>query len=156
MSVRYQINGRDEALHGSFEWRQRPDATEVTLASPLGQTLAQIAITPAGATLTQAGQPPLSAADPDALAFQALGWPLPVAGLRDWLQGMVETAGGRRVAVSPQNDGAEIISADGWRLRYAAWEAGPEPRPRRIDLSRSTAQAGEVALRLVIDNFQPR
>lgn len=156
MSVRYQQNGRDEALHGSFEWRQRPDGTVVTLLSPLGQTLARIAITREGATLTQAGQPPLSAADPDALAFQALGWPLPVAGLRDWLQGMVDTASGRRVAVSPEDDGAEIVSADGWRLKYPAWEASPAVRPRRIDLSRSTEQAGEVALRLVIDNFQPR
>lgn len=156
MSVRYQVNGRDESLHGSFDWRQRPDSTAVTLLSPLGQTLAQIAVTPAGATLTQAGQPPLSAADADALASQALGWPLPVAGLRDWLQGMVTVPGGRRVALAPRDDGGEIVSADGWRLRFPAWEDGVPARPRRIDLARSTEQAGEVALRLVIDSFQPR
>ncbi|WP_194711450.1 lipoprotein insertase outer membrane protein LolB [Noviherbaspirillum soli] len=155
MSVRYQINGRDEALHGSFEWRQRPDNTQLTLLSPLGQTLAQIMVTPDGATLTQAGQPPLSAADADALASQALGWPLPVAGLRDWLQGMVTVPGGKRVALAPGNDG-DIVSADGWRLRFPAWEDGAPARPRRIDLARSTEQAGDVALRLVIDSFQPR
>lgn len=156
MSVRYQINGRDEALHGSFEWRQRPDNTQLTLLSPLGQTLAQINVTPAGATLTQAGQPPLSAADADALASQALGWPLPVAGLRDWLQGMVTVPGGKRVALAPRDDGGDIVSADGWRLRFPAWEDGTPARPRRIDLARSTEQAGDVALRLVIDSFQPR
>lgn len=155
MSVRYRLNGRDEALHGSFEWRQRPDNTRLTLLSPLGQTLAQIAVTPDGATLTQAGQPPLSAADADALASQALGWPLPVAGLRDWLQGMVTVSGGKRVALAPGNDGS-IVSADGWRLRFPAWDDGAPARPRRIDLARSTEQAGDVALRLVIDSFQPR
>lgn len=155
MSVRYQVNGRDEALHGSFEWRQRPDNTRLTLLSPLGQTLAQIMVTPDGATLTQAGQPPLSAADADALASQALGWPLPVAGLRDWLQGMVTVPGGKRVALAPGNDG-DIVSADGWRLRFPTWEDGAPARPRRIDLARSTEQAGDVALRLVIDSFQPR
>jgi outer membrane lipoprotein LolB len=155
MSVRYQLNGRDEALHGSFEWRQRPDNTQLTLLSPLGQTLAHIMVTPDGATLTQAGQPPLSAADADALASQALGWPLPVAGLRDWLQGMVTVPGGKRVALAPGNDG-DIVSADGWRLRFPAWEDGAPARPRRIDLARSTEQAGDVALRLVIDSFQPR
>lgn len=155
MSVRYQLNGRDEALHGSFEWRQRPDNTQLTLLSPLGQTLAQIMVTPDGATLTQAGQPPLSAADADTLASQALGWPLPVAGLRDWLQGMVTVPGGKRVALAPGNDG-DIVSADGWRLRFPAWEDGAPARPRRIDLARSTEQAGDVALRLVIDSFQPR
>jgi outer membrane lipoprotein LolB len=155
MSVRYQLNGRDEALHGSFEWRQRPDNTQLTLLSPLGQTLAHIMVTPDGATLTQAGQPPLSAADADALASQALGWPLPVAGLRDWLQGMVTVPGGKRVALAPGNDG-DIVSADGWRLRFPAWEDGAPARPRRIDLARSTEQAGDVALRLVIDSFQAR
>ena len=155
MSVRYNLNGRDEALHGSFEWRQRPDNTRLTLLSPLGQTLAQIMVTPDGATLTQAGQPPLSAADADALASQALGWPLPVAGLRDWLQGMVTVPGGKRLALAPGNDG-DIVSADGWRLRFPAWEDGDPARPRRIDLARSTEQAGDVALRLVIDSFQPR
>jgi outer membrane lipoprotein LolB len=155
MSVRYQLNGRDEALHGSFEWRQRPDNTQLTLLSPLGQTLAHIMVTPDGATLTQAGQPPLSAADADALASQALGWPLPVAGLRDWLQGMVTVPGGKRVALAPGKDG-DIVSADGWRLRFPAWEDGAPARPRRIDLARSTEQAGDVALRLVIDSFQPR
>ena len=155
MSVRYNLNGRDEALHGSFEWKQRPDNTRLTLLSPLGQTLAQIMVTPDGATLTQAGQPPLSAADADALASQALGWPLPVAGLRDWLQGMVTVPGGKRLALAPGNDG-DIVSADGWRLRFPAWEDGAPARPRRIDLARSTEQAGDVALRLVIDSFQPR
>ena len=155
MSVRYNLNGRDEALHGSFEWKQRPDNTRLTLLSPLGQTLAQIMVTPDGATLTQAGQPPLSAADADALASQALGWPLPVAGLRDWLQGMVTVPGGKRVALAPGNDG-DIVSADGWRLRFPTWEDGAPARPRRIDLARSTEQAGDVALRLVIDSFQPR
>jgi outer membrane lipoprotein LolB len=156
MSVRYRLNGRDEALHGSFEWRQRPDNTQLTLLSPLGQTLAQIMVTPAGATLTQAGQPPLSAADADALANQALGWPLPVAGLRDWLQGMVTVPGGKRMALAPRDASDDILSADGWRLRFPAWENDAPARPRRIDLARSTEQAGDVALRLVIDSFQPR
>jgi outer membrane lipoprotein LolB len=156
MSVRYQVNGRDEALHGSFEWRQRPDNTQLTLLSPLGQTLAQIMVTPTGATLAQAGQPPLSAADADALASQALGWPLPVAGLRDWLQGVVTVPGGTRMALAPREDGGDIVSADGWRLRFPAWEESTPARPRRIDLARSTEQAGDVALRLVIDSFQPR
>jgi outer membrane lipoprotein LolB len=156
MSVRYQINGRDESLHGRFEWRQRPDNTQLTLLSPLGQTLAQILVTPAGATLTQAGQPPLSAADADALASQALGWPLPVAGLRDWLQGMVTVPGGKRMTLAPRDDDGDIVSADGWRLRFPTWEDSVPARPRRIDLARSTEQAGDVALRLVIDSFQAR
>src|SRR3954463_10926792 len=65
MSVRYQQYGRNEALHGSFEWQQRPGRTQLTLSSPLGQPIAQIATLPAGAPLTQSGQPPLAAANAD-------------------------------------------------------------------------------------------
>lgn len=160
LSVRYQQNGRDEAVHGSFTWTQQPGHTDIALLSPLGQTLALINVTPSSSTLTQAGQPPKSAADVDALAADTLGWPLPVSGLRDWLQGFISDARGRRIAVAPQEEAAETTTGDGWRIRYAAWEADPAApgavRPRRIDLHRQTAQAGEVALRLVIDNWQAR
>ena len=156
MSVRYQQYGRDEALHGSFEWQQRPGRTQLTLSSPLGQTIAQIAILPDGATLTRSNQPPLAAADPDALTAEALGWPLPVSGLRDWLQGHLTDRSGRKMVATPQDENTDIETADGWRIRYAAWDTSAAPRPRRIDLSRSTEQAGEVALRLVIDSYEPR
>lgn len=156
MSVRYQQYGRDEALHGSFEWQQRPGRAQLTLSSPLGQTIAQIAVLPDGATLTRSGQPPLAAADADALTVQALGWPLPVSGLRDWLQGHVTDRSGKRMIAMPQDENTDIETVDGWRIRYAAWDNAAAPRPRRIDLSRTTAQAGEVALRLVIDTYEPR
>lgn len=156
MSVRYQQYGRDEALHGSFEWQQRPGKTQLTLSSPLGQTIARIDILPDGATLTQSGQAPLAAADADALTAQALGWPLPVSGLRDWLQGRVTDRSGKKIVATPQDENTDIETIDGWRIRYAAWDDTAAPRPRRIDLARSTEQAGEVALRLVIDTYEPR
>ena len=156
MSVRYQQYGRDEALHGSFEWQQRPGKTQLTLSSPLGQTIAQISILPDGATLTQSGQPPLAAADADALTAQALGWPLPVSGLREWLQGRVTERSGKKRVATPQDENTDIETVDGWRIRYGAWDETAAPRPRRIDLTRTTAQAGEVALRLVIDTYDPR
>ena len=155
MSVRYQQYGRDEALHGSFEWQQRPGKTQLTLSSPLGQTIAQISILPDGATLTQSGQPPLAAADADALTAQALGWPLPVSGLREWLQGRVTERSGKKRVATPQDENTDIETVDGWRIRYGAWDETAAPRPRRIDLTRTTAQAGEVALRLVIDTYEP-
>jgi outer membrane lipoprotein LolB len=160
LSVRYQQNGRDEAVHGSFTWTQQPGHTDIALLSPLGQTLALINVRPSSSTLTQAGQPPKSAADVDALAADTLGWPLPVSGLRDWLQGFITDARGKRIAIAQQEEATETTTDDGWQIRYAAWEADPaDPgamRPRRIDLRRQTMEAGEVALRLVIDNWQAR
>lgn len=156
LSVSYQRNGHDEALHGNFTWNQAPRQTSVTLLSPLGQTLAVIDILPGRATMTQANQPPRHAADVDALAASALGWPLPIGGLRDWLQGVAIDAGGQRIVATPRTD-TPIATHDGWLLRYVTWEhdANGGDRPKRIDLTRTTQAAGDVALRIVVDTWQP-
>lgn len=153
LSVHYQSSNRDEALHGSFSWSQTPARTTVTLLSPLGQTMAVIEVTPNGATLAQAGQPPRGAADVDALTGEALGWPLPVAGLREWLQGFALDSAGRRFVATPA--ASEVTTVDGWRIRYPAWLDDNAPaRPRRIDLARATERAGDVSIRIVIDTWQ--
>ena len=152
LSVNYQKDGKNEALSGKFTWRQSAAATDVSLASPLGQTIATISVTPAQATLTQSGREPRVAADIDTLSAQALGWPLPVSGLRDWLQGYASGADGTRFAASPQQD--SVTTRDGWRLRYVSWSETPgrAPRPKRIDAERSAgAQADAVAIRIVLD-----
>jgi outer membrane lipoprotein LolB len=156
LSIRYQANGSEQALHGSFNWSQGPDRTLVSLLSPLGQTLATIESTPAETVLRQPGQPPRTASDVDALTAQALGWPLPVAGLRYWLQGFAMDAGSRRMIAAPGMSAPQQTSMqDGWRLHYASWnQDAASPHPKRLDLQRTTQQAGDVEIRLIIDSFQ--
>lgn len=149
ISVRYQVNEKDEALHGGFTWTQNRDNTQVTLLSPLGQVIALIEVGRDGATLKQGGQPPRQAADVDSLVEATLGWPLPISGLRDWLQGFAIDANGNRFVAQPP--AAEVTTRDGWRISYNTWEG---TRPKRIDLERRTTQAGDVSIRLVIDTWQ--
>ncbi|WP_334188841.1 lipoprotein insertase outer membrane protein LolB [Noviherbaspirillum sp.] len=149
ISVRYQVNDKEEALHGGFTWTQNRDRTQVTLLSPLGQVIALIEVDPDGATLKQGGQPSRQASDVDALVVATLGWPLPISGLRDWLQGFAIDANGNRFVAQPP--AAEVTTRDGWRIGYNTWQ---EMRPKRIDLDRRTTQAGDVSIRLVIDTWQ--
>lgn len=160
LSVRYQQDGKEQALHGSFTWAQTSQHTLVTLLSPLGQTLATIDITPKQSTLHQAGQPSRTAADVDLLTAQALGWPLPIAGLRDWLQGFGTDVNSKPFNVNPASDNGvtTVTTTDHWSIQYASWqpaEGAANPLPKRIDLTRNTAQAGDVAIRIVIDSAQP-
>lgn len=155
LSVRYQANGNEESLHGSFSWEQSRDLTVVTLLSPLGQTLARIEITPQSATLMQPGQAPRIADDIDALTSIALGWPLPVSGLKNWLQAYAASVENPRLRPVPAQN-TVIDTPDGWRLHYVNWQQDVQPYPRRIDLQRYTAQAGDVNLRIVVDRWQPR
>jgi outer membrane lipoprotein LolB len=157
LSLRYQQNHEERSVHGSFTWAQKNGQTTLRLLSPLGQTLAVIEIKPGLATLTQSGQAPRSAADADRLTAQTLGWPLPIAGLRDWLQGFATDADGKAfVAHAPagSDDAVGVTTRDGWRIQYLNWQAGTTngaAMPKRIDLERYTEQAGEVAIRIVID-----
>lgn len=157
LSVQYEQYGRPQALHGSFEWSQTRQQIHLSLLSPLGQTVATIDVRPGMATLVQSGRAPQVAADVDALAAQALGWPLPVSGLRQWLQGAGLDASGKPFQAHGE-DGARFDTRDGWRLTYVNWENDPAAggaRPRRIDLTRDTEPAGPVSIRIAIDGWTP-
>ncbi|MEO6921477.1 MAG: lipoprotein insertase outer membrane protein LolB [Collimonas sp.] len=158
LSLRYQQDGKEQAVYGSFTWSQNKQETAITLLSPLGQTLATINIGADQATLKQAGQPPRIASDVDALTVQALGWPLPIAGLRDWLQGFGQNAAGQRFTATPAaDDSFSVTTADKWLIQYSNWQDqnnAVDSYPKRIDLARNTAQAGDVAIRIVISNRQ--
>lgn len=149
--VNYQKDGQPGSVNGNFNWSQQPGRIDVTLASPFSQ-IAAISVTPGEATLTQAGRAPLVAKDIDTLTAQALGWSLPVAGLRDWLQGYALAADGKRFTASPGNN--SVFTRDGWRLRFAEWQNGKDgaPMPRIIQAGRSaSATGGELEIRIVID-----
>ena len=151
LSVNYRKDGNPESLNGKFNWTQTPGRIDVSLSSPLA-TIATISITPESATLVQADKAPRVARDIDALTAQSLGWSLPVAGLRDWLQGYATGADGKRFVATPANN--SVLTADGWRLRFVSWQddAAPHPTPKRIDAERNTsASADELAIRIVID-----
>ena len=156
LNVVYQKDDKPESATVNFNWQQTAQRTDVTLYSPVGSTLATIAVTPQQAVLTQSGKAPRSAPDVDTLSAQMLGWSLPVSGLRDWLQGHAVGADGKRFVASPAND--SVTTKDGWRLRYVSWQdasdntPGALPQPRRIDAERNaSAQADAVSLRIVLD-----
>jgi outer membrane lipoprotein LolB len=152
LAANYQKDGQPQSINGNFTWVQRPGRIDVALFSPLGQTVAEITVTPATATLKQSGREPRVEKDIDTLTAKSLGWTLPVSGLRDWLQGYAVDAGGKRFTASPAHD--SVVTNDGWRLRFVEWQNGPNgmPMPRRIDAERSTTAVGDaLTIRIVID-----
>ncbi|MRV75045.1 outer membrane lipoprotein LolB [Duganella sp. FT92W] len=151
LNVTYTRDGNQESLIGGFEWQQSAQRTDVTIKSPLGQTVAQIAVTPQQATLKEGNKPLRTADSIDALSAQALGWTLPVSGLREWLQGHATAAGGKHFRASPQD--TTVTTADGWRLSYVSWHDVPgAPKPKRIDVERgATGQLDAMTIRIVID-----
>ncbi|WP_343732030.1 outer membrane lipoprotein LolB [Duganella sp.] len=153
IAINYSRDGKKESLNGKFVWQQSKANTDVSLISPTGQTVAVINVTPTSATLKESGKAPRTAPDLDALTQQALGWTLPVSGLRDWLQGYAIASDGKRFVATPAND--NVITRDGWKLEYVSWqdENAAVPVPKRIDATRIVlGQAvDDMAIRIVID-----
>jgi len=151
LSVNYVRDGKQESISGKFAWRQHGPRTDVTLSSPLGDTIATIAVTPGEAVFKQGNKPPRSAPDVDALSTQTLGWPLPVSGLRDWLQGYAVAQDGKRFAASPAQP--KVTTRDGWQLDFVSWQEGTTPpKPLRIDARRGAGgEVERIEIRIVID-----
>jgi outer membrane lipoprotein LolB len=135
----------------NFDWVQSPDQTQISLSGPTGQTVATILINAQGAQLTEAGKPPRFASDINQLSTDVLGWPLPVAGLRDWLQGFLNAEHNTLITKATS---AGAFNVDGWQMRYVSWDSSADlERPKRLDLSRQTEQVGLVSLRIVVDQW---
>lgn len=148
--VQYQKEEREQSLPGNFEWQQNKDATDITLLSQLGQTMAVIHQDGFGASLQQANQPLRNAENLDSLLTETLGWPLPVAELRNWLQGYQRLPNGQLTALPAQDNLS--LNLEGWQLRYISWqeEEDGQIHPKLLHLRRDTNEAGEVSLRIVI------
>ncbi|HEY5800995.1 MAG TPA: outer membrane lipoprotein LolB [Burkholderiaceae bacterium] len=145
IAVHYQHNEQPQHISGTYTWVQRGADVDVTLRSPLGQTVAAIKVTPAQATLQQSGQAPRSAASITQLTTEVLGWPLPVAGLRDWLQGRATDAQGKPYVATPA--APNVTTADGWRITWV-WSDGAL---RRLDLAHDMpGQEAPLTLRITI------
>ncbi|CAG2139459.1 Outer-membrane lipoprotein LolB [Cupriavidus yeoncheonensis] len=154
-SANYVRYGRDEGVQGSFRWEEQGRNVRLDLLSPLGQTLAVVTATPSGATLDLPNKPPRNAPEVDSLLEDALGFALPVAGMRDWLHGR-PSAGRPANATRDAQGRLATLAQDGWSVRYVAWQDAPASaqttaaRPRRIDLERDRGPT-PLSVKLVID-----
>jgi outer membrane lipoprotein LolB len=91
----------------------------------------------------------------DSLMEQALGFSLPVSGMRDWLHG--RPAPGAPSNITRAADGRpDTLRQSGWTVRYVAWQDAVEGAatsstlPRRIDMARDGNES-PLSVRLVID-----
>lgn len=154
-SANYVRYGRDEGVQGSFRWEEQGRNVRLDLLSPLGQTLAVVTATPSGATLDLPNKPPRNAPEVDSLLEDALGFALPVSGMRDWLHG--RPAQGSPARATRDTEGRlATLSQNGWNVRYVAWQdvrpgtQAAAALPRRIDLERDSGPT-PLSVKLVID-----
>lgn len=137
-----------QATQGGFSWLDEGGRFMLDLTTPLGSTQARVEGRPGMATLTRANGETLSASDPDALAEDALGSRVPVAGLRDWFQGrLAERPAAESVQTDEQGRPTSFVQG-GWRAALSRYD---EQGPQMLVLERQEA-ARRIVLRLVVTN----
>lgn len=94
-----------QSFTAGFDLRGSPQAGELQLTSPLGNTLATVQWSPQGADLRQ-GQQITTRSSLDQLTTELIGTSLPVAALFGWLQGQPsEDAHGWQADLARQPEG---------------------------------------------------
>jgi outer membrane lipoprotein LolB len=143
---RFAVRYGAESASGRVTWRHSDADDDLLIASPLGQGIAEVTRRDGTFTLVTANEQRFTAADPERLTEQALGWALPLGGLPDWLQGRPQAG----VAADARHDGGQLaeLRQHGWTIEYLGYdEAGR--LPRRVRLTR-----GDLDIRLVIEEWQ--
>jgi outer membrane lipoprotein LolB len=154
-SVSYEQNNRPQSVQGRFQWQQHDQRIDIDLLSPLGQTMAKLAVTPNSAIIQQTGKEIKVADNVSELTEQTLGWSLPVEGMRDWLQGFNRNSTNQRQIARPNEN--DQFDTDGWHIRYVSWQQNSvSVYPKRIDLTRTSPQLHQLSLRIIIDQWEPQ
>lgn len=136
---------------GRFKLAVDRATTVLDLDTPLGATLARVLLDPRGAHLYtpgDGGQRDVHGPSAEALTYEVLGWPVPVNGFRDWIDG-------RPVADRPStaSGDAKAFQQDGWTVSVLERFDDGRGAPRRLLFERPE-EAGRIpaiSLRLVLD-----
>lgn len=151
----FELEGRVGVIHdgqgfsGGVRWSHDRGDDELWLTSPLGQAVARVTGRPGQVTLVTADRQTFQAADAARLTRDALGWELPLAGLRYWVAGFPEP--GRAATTRYGESGRlERLLQDGWRIDYTEFaEAGGHALPRSL-----VAVRDGLEIRLTVDRWQ--
>jgi outer membrane lipoprotein LolB len=142
-------NGTQRNAYGNFAWQETGDTVTIQLRNPLGQTLAIVTSSPASATLELPNRQPLSADNVSTLMQNALGFALPVEGLRYWLQPSPAPTSRAKTEKDPEQPSRlKQITQDGWTIDYVAYADAPATGVKRLNLSRSEPP---LDIKLVLD-----
>ncbi|MBF8268753.1 MAG: outer-rane lipoprotein lolB [Gammaproteobacteria bacterium] len=147
LTGRIAVRFQDRRFSSALRWKQDAGGDEIWFTAPLGQTIAYLRADGGAATLTTADQKHYRAGSIESLTRSALGWRLPVAGLRNWVLG--QPAPGVVSATVERDDASRItrFKQDDLQIAFSYAESGAT-RPSRIEVVGSEAE-----MRFVIDSL---
>jgi outer membrane lipoprotein LolB len=150
----FALNGRIAVRHdgehtsANVRWVHRVNEDDILLLAPFGQTVAHIHSNRDGVVLDTQDKH-YSAQDVESLMQKALGWQLPLAGLRYWVLAMPSPDESGRVEREANGQISEMRQ-DGWEIRYTRYVAeNADSLPSRMSLQRKGLE-----LQLLVDEWE--
>lgn len=148
LSGRLAIATGSESGSGRIDWEQDLDRYTIRLRAPVSGQSWRLRGDAAGAALEGLHPEPVLGRSAEDLLLSELGFDLPVAALRHWVQGLSADRSGR---LQRDADGwPTALDEGGWHIEYRDWQTGFDPPlPGRIE-----ARRGSARLRLAISRWQ--
>lgn len=145
-TLKLEAGPRAGQYAGRFEWGHRPGLDDLFLATPLGQGILAVQVSPEETRVQNAKGETRTAPSPEALIQAELGYPLPLGDLARWLLGDAGAQG--RVARDAAGRPVSLVD-QGWRMSYG-YDGPDRTLPDRVDFLRE----GEMELRLRIETWE--
>jgi outer membrane lipoprotein LolB len=137
----------DSGVAGAFTWTHDAHRDAIDLATPLGQTIAQLEGGARGVSVRLQDGRTETAATWRELTERAFGVVIPVDGLAAWVRGLPR-AGAQATIERDATARVSLLRQDGWEVIYA-YADDASRRPSRVTLSYPGTPPVEV--RVVVD-----
>ncbi|HEX7954746.1 MAG TPA: lipoprotein insertase outer membrane protein LolB [Burkholderiales bacterium] len=150
----FSLNGRvavkldDRGYTASLHWKHTPARDLVRLFSPLGSVVGEIDANSTGATLTTGANEVYRSNDVQALTREALGWDLPLAGLRYWIIGRADPAAPVQAQDRDDRQRLRTLMQNDWHVTYLEY-FGDSAMPARLSLTYD-----RLKLRLIVERWE--
>ena len=151
----FQLDGRinlrvqKEGYPGRVRWQHSPKVDELWFYSPLGSTVAKLKQDASGAVLVTSDGREHRAPDLQQLAFEVLGWDLPLDGLPYWVRGLAWPGAGKEEETFDDRGRLKQLSQAGWEVSYLDWApAGVAGLPSKLDV-----QGERLGMRLLVEKW---
>lgn len=150
----FSFNGRVAVKQGAqhdkvgVRWVHNSAGDEILLLAPLGQTVARIRRDDTRVTLEASGRRYV-ASDMESLMQQALGWQLPLSGMRYWVVGL-PTPDDEPAMEMDGNGQVSVMRQQGWEISYTKYASDQiDALPLRMLMKRE-----RMEVLLVIDEWE--
>jgi len=150
--ARFSVKTSEQAFSASLTWLEQQNKQQLEIHGMLGQTYANLLITPEQAELIVEDDPPYRAPTAERLMLQHLGYVIPMSYLTDWIRAIPSGADKKDMKFDDKGY-LESIRVQQWRVSYSRYKrfAGM----KHIELpSRITLENGFETIKLAVKGWQ--